>query len=72
MDLFSQINFICFLFMAYFLTLALWGLIMAGRKAYSLTWALQYVNLFMINTGYIILAGSALKVRSNRINGLLF
>ncbi|KAL0003255.1 hypothetical protein SO802_017036 [Lithocarpus litseifolius] len=32
-----------------------------GRKAYSLTWALQYVNLFMINTGYIILAGSALK-----------
>ncbi|KAH7855732.1 hypothetical protein Vadar_028221 [Vaccinium darrowii] len=32
-----------------------------GRKAYSLTWALQYVNLFMINTGYIILAGQALK-----------
>ncbi|KAK7381327.1 hypothetical protein VNO78_33942 [Psophocarpus tetragonolobus] len=32
-----------------------------GKKAYSLTWALQYVNLFMINTGYIILAGSALK-----------
>ncbi|KAL2583240.1 hypothetical protein AAZV13_14G058600 [Glycine max] len=32
-----------------------------GRKAYSLTWALQYVNLFMINAGYIILAGSALK-----------
>ncbi|CAK7325792.1 unnamed protein product [Dovyalis caffra] len=32
-----------------------------GRKAYSITWALQYVNLFMINTGYIILAGSALK-----------
>ncbi|OIW14203.1 hypothetical protein TanjilG_21343 [Lupinus angustifolius] len=32
-----------------------------GRKAYALTWALQYVNLFMINTGYIILAGSALK-----------
>ncbi|GAB4827542.1 Proline transporter 1 [Ancistrocladus abbreviatus] len=32
-----------------------------GRKAYSLTWALQYVNLFMINTGYIILAGNALK-----------
>lgn len=30
---------------------------------YSLTWALQYVNLFMINTGYIILAGQALKVR---------
>ncbi|RYR34667.1 hypothetical protein Ahy_A10g049650 isoform B [Arachis hypogaea] len=33
-----------------------------GRWAYTLTWALQYVNLFMINTGYIILAGSALKV----------
>ncbi|XAR65883.1 hypothetical protein NMG60_11011876 [Bertholletia excelsa] len=32
-----------------------------GQKAYSLTWALQYVNLFMINTGYIILAGEALK-----------
>ncbi|GMH30572.1 hypothetical protein Nepgr_032415 [Nepenthes gracilis] len=32
-----------------------------GRRAYSLTWALQYINLFMINTGYIILAGSALK-----------
>ncbi|WOL14937.1 hypothetical protein Cni_G23718 [Canna indica] len=32
-----------------------------GKKMYSLTWALQYVNLFMINTGYIILAGQALK-----------
>ncbi|KAK7372449.1 hypothetical protein VNO80_05827 [Phaseolus coccineus] len=32
-----------------------------GSKAYSLTWTLQYVNLFMINVGYIILAGSALK-----------
>ncbi|XP_019456570.1 PREDICTED: proline transporter 2-like [Lupinus angustifolius] len=32
-----------------------------GKKVYSLTWALQSVNLFMINTGYIILAGSALK-----------
>ncbi|XP_017242480.1 proline transporter 1 isoform X3 [Daucus carota subsp. sativus] len=32
-----------------------------GKKAYSLTWALQYVNLFMINVGYIILAGQALK-----------
>ncbi|KAK9282863.1 hypothetical protein L1049_011087 [Liquidambar formosana] len=32
-----------------------------GRKAYSLTWALQYINLFMINTGFIILAGQALK-----------
>ncbi|TKY47501.1 Proline transporter 2 [Spatholobus suberectus] len=32
-----------------------------GKKVYSLTWALQYVNLFMINTGFIILAGSALK-----------
>jgi len=31
------------------------------RKMYRLTWALQYVNLFMINTGYIILAGQALK-----------
>ncbi|XP_039172668.1 proline transporter 3-like [Eucalyptus grandis] len=32
-----------------------------GRKAYSLTWVLQYVNLFMINSGFIILAGEALK-----------
>ncbi|WZY91921.1 hypothetical protein YC2023_064250 [Brassica napus] len=32
-----------------------------GRKAYHLTWGLQYVNLFMINCGFIILAGSALK-----------
>ncbi|XP_020233739.1 proline transporter 1 [Cajanus cajan] len=32
-----------------------------GSKAYSLTWTMQYVNLFMINAGYIILAGSALK-----------
>ncbi|KAG1365830.1 Proline transporter 1 [Cocos nucifera] len=32
-----------------------------GRKMYSLTWGLQYVNLFMINTGFIILAGQALK-----------
>ncbi|GAV56809.1 Aa_trans domain-containing protein, partial [Cephalotus follicularis] len=32
-----------------------------GKKAYSLTWGLQYANLFMINTGYIILAGQALK-----------
>ncbi|GFP86317.1 proline transporter 1 [Phtheirospermum japonicum] len=32
-----------------------------GGKAYSLTWALQYANLFMINVGFIILAGSALK-----------
>ncbi|KAL0402860.1 UNVERIFIED_CONTAM: Proline transporter 1 [Sesamum radiatum] len=32
-----------------------------GRRAYSLTWGLQYANLFMINVGYIILAGNALK-----------
>ncbi|CAN8284793.1 unnamed protein product [Cochlearia groenlandica] len=32
-----------------------------GRKAYCLTWGLQYINLFMINCGFIILAGSALK-----------
>jgi amino acid permease len=35
-----------------------------GPKVYSLTWALQYVNLFMINTGFIILAGQALKVHT--------
>ncbi|XP_078427799.1 putative proline transporter 2 [Wolffia australiana] len=32
-----------------------------GPKMYSITWFLQYVNLFMINTGFIILAGQALK-----------
>ncbi|KAJ4904729.1 Proline transporter 2 [Raphanus sativus] len=32
-----------------------------GKKMYRVTWGLQYVNLFMINCGYIILAGSALK-----------
>ncbi|XP_076933679.1 proline transporter 2-like [Bidens hawaiensis] len=32
-----------------------------GSSAYSLTWVLQYVNLFMINVGYIILSGQALK-----------
>ncbi|TXG49871.1 hypothetical protein EZV62_025746 [Acer yangbiense] len=32
-----------------------------GKRAYSITWGLQYVNLFMINTGYIILSGQALK-----------
>ncbi|XP_047306984.1 proline transporter 2-like [Impatiens glandulifera] len=32
-----------------------------GKRAYSLTWTLQYANLFMINTGYIILAGQSLK-----------
>ncbi|TYG65760.1 hypothetical protein ES288_D06G212600v1 [Gossypium darwinii] len=32
-----------------------------GRKAYYLTWALQYVNLFMINIGFLILGASSLK-----------
>ncbi|KAL8552069.1 hypothetical protein ACS0TY_000945 [Phlomoides rotata] len=32
-----------------------------GKNAYNLTWGLQYVNLFMINVGYVILAGSSLK-----------
>ncbi|CAH1430659.1 unnamed protein product [Lactuca virosa] len=32
-----------------------------GPKAYKLTWLLQYINLFMINVGYVILAGQALK-----------
>ena len=38
------------------------GFCVVGDEAYTITWALQYVNLFMINVGYIILAGSALKV----------
>ncbi|XP_060212923.1 proline transporter 1-like isoform X2 [Lycium barbarum] len=32
-----------------------------GQTAYSLVWALQYANLFLINTGYVILGGQALK-----------
>lgn len=32
-----------------------------GPKAYSLIWALQYANLFLINIGYVILGGQALK-----------
>ncbi|MFS7953732.1 putative amino acid transporter, transmembrane domain-containing protein [Helianthus anomalus] len=43
-----------------------------GRKAYSLTWVLQYVNLFMINVGYVILAGSLLRYdRSTQIVDIL-
>lgn len=37
--------------------------IAAGRTAYLLIWALQYANLFLINIGYVIMSGSALKVR---------
>nr|XP_016511967.1 PREDICTED: proline transporter 3-like isoform X5 [Nicotiana tabacum] len=33
----------------------------SGRTAYLLVWALQYANLVLINIGYIIMAGSALK-----------
>ncbi|KAM3292990.1 hypothetical protein ACQJBY_036538 [Aegilops geniculata] len=33
-----------------------------GPKMYKITWAMQYINLFMINTGFIIIAGQALKV----------
>ncbi|CAH9113198.1 unnamed protein product [Cuscuta europaea] len=32
-----------------------------GPTAYSLIWALQYANLFLINIGYVILGGQALK-----------
>ncbi|CAN8287141.1 unnamed protein product [Cochlearia groenlandica] len=32
-----------------------------GGNTYHLTWGLQYVNLFMINCGFIILGGNALK-----------
>uniref|UniRef100_A0A453HSD9 Amino acid transporter transmembrane domain-containing protein n=1 Tax=Aegilops tauschii subsp. strangulata TaxID=200361 RepID=A0A453HSD9_AEGTS len=32
-----------------------------GPNMYKITWAMQYVNLFMINTGFIIIAGQALK-----------
>lgn len=31
------------------------------KRAYYFIWGLQYINLFMINAGYIILGGSALK-----------
>ncbi|CAH9101444.1 unnamed protein product [Cuscuta epithymum] len=32
-----------------------------GPTVYSLVWALQSANLFLINTGYVILGGQALK-----------
>ncbi|CAL1374647.1 unnamed protein product [Linum trigynum] len=32
-----------------------------GDGAYYMTWGSQYLNLFMINTGFIIVAGQALK-----------
>ncbi|XP_051122851.1 proline transporter 2-like [Andrographis paniculata] len=32
-----------------------------GGKAYHITWGLQYVNLYLINVGFIILAGHSLK-----------
>lgn len=32
-----------------------------GDNMYYFTWALQYINLFMSNVGYIILAGEAMK-----------
>lgn len=32
-----------------------------GKKMYYMTWILQYINLFMINIGFLILAGQAIK-----------
>lgn len=32
-----------------------------GKKMYYITWTLQYISLFMINAGFIILAGQSLK-----------
>ncbi|KAK8487227.1 hypothetical protein V6N11_013950 [Hibiscus sabdariffa] len=32
-----------------------------GEKAYLITWILQYVNLFMINIGFLIMGGASLK-----------
>ncbi|XP_009759983.1 proline transporter 2-like isoform X2 [Nicotiana sylvestris] len=34
-----------------------------GQKAYVVVWGLQYANLFLINIGYIILGGQALKTK---------
>lgn len=50
----------------------IWGFSFVGRKVYSITWGLQYVNLFMINTGFIILAGQALKVSPELENSDIF
>ena len=52
-----------FTLLCYFHAAYVHFILISGKKAYNLTWVLQYINLFMINTGYIILAGSALKVR---------
>ncbi|MCE0481173.1 Proline transporter 2 [Datura stramonium] len=35
---------------------------MYGWRAYAIVWGLQYANLFLINIGFIILGGQALKV----------
>ena len=32
----------------------------SGKKAYTLNWGLQYVNLLVINIGYLIFTGQAL------------
>ncbi|XP_051143375.1 proline transporter 2-like [Andrographis paniculata] len=32
-----------------------------GERAYLITWGMQYVNLFMINVGFMIIAGNSLK-----------
>ncbi|KAK8517141.1 hypothetical protein V6N12_032338 [Hibiscus sabdariffa] len=32
-----------------------------GKKAYLITWILQYINLFMINIGFLIMGGASLK-----------
>ncbi|GMI72585.1 PROLINE TRANSPORTER 2, proline transporter 2 [Hibiscus trionum] len=32
-----------------------------GEKAYLITWILQYINLFMINIGFLIMGGASLK-----------
>lgn len=58
----GKIEFFFFLLLSNSISLNMDIISFAGKKAYSLTWGLQYVNLFMINTGYIILAGQALKV----------
>jgi hypothetical protein len=32
-----------------------------GKKMYYITWTLQYINLFMVTIGFIILAGQSIK-----------
>lgn len=39
-----------------------WTFGVSGKTAYSIIWGMQYTNLFLVNVGFLILGGHALKV----------